>query len=289
MPGATARRALLPSLAQRADMRLEQVNATYSTMQNGAVLLGPALSGVLITVLGASNVLWLDAASFLISALLIGLGVPTTRAAPAASQHRYLADVREGLSFLVGNPLLRTIVLAAVIANFLLGPLFSVVLPVFVKNVYNDPTRLGILLATFGGGMVLGALGYGAVGYRLSRRILFIAGLCGMGAALLVTALLPPFGVMLLSMLVIGLMAAPANPLIQTLVQERTPADLLARVLGTLTALATAAIPLGVVLGGALVEAFGVRISLVVMAVGSLLVGISLLFSRALRGMERDA
>lgn len=287
IPGSAARRAILPALAERANVGLEQVNATYSTIQNAAVLVGPPVAGLLVVVLGASNVLWLDAASFFLSALLVGIGVSVAPVARTSAQRHYLADVRDGIGFILRNALLRTIVLTAVVSNFVLAPLFTVIMPVFVKQVYNDPTKLGLLLAAFGGGATIGSLGYGAQAHRWRRRALFIVGFGSAGVGMAVVALLPPFAVLLASMLVMGITAGPLNPLIQTLVQERTPSSMLARVFGTLTALATAASPLGILLGGTLVALLGVQGSLIVIAIGMLLVGASLWFSRSLRHMER--
>jgi MFS family permease len=69
MPGTTARAAIVPDLAGMAHLRLERANAAMQAIQRGATLIGAALAGVLITVLGASRLLWLDAVTFGFSAL----------------------------------------------------------------------------------------------------------------------------------------------------------------------------------------------------------------------------
>ncbi len=56
-PGVTARQALFPDLVALAGIRLEGANAAYQTVHRLSQLLGPALAGVLIALLGASNVL----------------------------------------------------------------------------------------------------------------------------------------------------------------------------------------------------------------------------------------
>jgi MFS family permease len=83
-----------------------------------------------------------------------------------------------------------------------------------------------------------------------------------------------------------GLAAGPLNPLIFTVVQERTPEHLRGRVIGALWALALAASPLGVVLTGYLLEAVGLRLILVGVAAGYLVVTLSMLFNPALREMD---
>jgi MFS family permease len=77
-PGVTARSAMVPDLAALARMRLEQANAFSDGVNRVSGLIGAPLAGVLIVVIGTSNLLWFDAASFAISALLISVIVPVT-------------------------------------------------------------------------------------------------------------------------------------------------------------------------------------------------------------------
>jgi MFS family permease len=83
-PGTTAREALLPDVAELAGMGLEQASGINSAIHRGSVLVGAPVAGVLIVILGAANVLWLNAASFLASALLIRFLGPTSGRAPDA-------------------------------------------------------------------------------------------------------------------------------------------------------------------------------------------------------------
>jgi MFS family permease len=75
-PGVTARFSLLPDLAESTQMPLARANALTEGVYRVASFLGAPLAAVLITLIGASNLLWFDAASFGCSALLIGLGSP---------------------------------------------------------------------------------------------------------------------------------------------------------------------------------------------------------------------
>src|ERR1019366_4765004 len=67
-PGNTARRSLLPDLAAMADMRLERANAFSDGISRIAGLIGAPLAGVLIALIGTSNLLWIDGISFALSA-----------------------------------------------------------------------------------------------------------------------------------------------------------------------------------------------------------------------------
>lgn len=85
-PGGTARDSLVPDLAERAGVRLERVNAMSQTLWRTSGLLGPPLAGVLIAALGTSAVLFLDAASFAVSAGLVAGVVPSSSRSARAPQ-----------------------------------------------------------------------------------------------------------------------------------------------------------------------------------------------------------
>jgi len=78
-------------------------------------VVGPILGGILIAAIGAANVLFVDAASFVASALLVAIGVPAaaSRAEPAAAPggHGYLAELREGLRFIRAHTVLLSMIL----------------------------------------------------------------------------------------------------------------------------------------------------------------------------------
>jgi MFS family permease len=100
--GDTARLALVPALARRAHMPFERVNARDRAIFRLGAVLGPFLAGILITEVGAVNVLFVDAATFSISALLVVAGVPRSvdareRRPVEGGGRRYLAELADGL------------------------------------------------------------------------------------------------------------------------------------------------------------------------------------------------
>jgi MFS family permease len=284
-PGNTARSALLPDLAQEAQMRLERANAADQTIQRGASLVGPALAGLLIAWVGTRNVLWLDAASFAISAGLFALAVPSSKS-HAAGETRYVDQLKDGLRFVRGDRLILTIVLTIAITNFLDAPLFAVVLPVYARQLYGDASRLGFMISVVGAGAVLGTILYGAVGHRLPRRLTYILSFILVSLPLLVLAFTPPYPIVLGVLFFAGIAAGPINPVLMTVGQERVPAELRGRVFGMITAVAYIAIPLGMLLAGLAVERFSVSVTLFIIAACYLLVTTAQAFNSALREMD---
>jgi MFS family permease len=263
-PGAVARAALLPTLAERAGFRLERANAVHEVIESGAQLAGPVVAGLLIAWVGPGDVLWVNAATFAVSALLVGGLVPAvgpeTR---GCNEGRYVEDLMQGVRFVFRDPPIRSIFVSAVALNLLISPLFSVVLPVLMAAYGNgNAVGLGSVIGAFGGGSVVGASVFGAVAHRLPRRATFLTGVCAIGAAIGVVALLPPLPVMVGVMLVGGMISGPNGPLVATVLQERTPPALRGRVFGATAAVGFAGAPLGVLAAGYLLEAVGVQATL---------------------------
>jgi predicted MFS family arabinose efflux permease len=286
-PGATARQALLPDLAERAGTPLERANGAFHSLENAAALVGPLLAGLLVAGLGASTVLWLDAVSFAVSAALIARGVHRMQVTVEPTSGGYLADVTLGWRVLGQDQFLRAMTAAAVVLNLLGTPLFAVVLPVYAQAVYGSAAALGMLLAGFGGGMLAGSLLFGAFGHRLPRRTVVCSGLLVTALPLWALAALPSLPLAVAALALAGLGSGPVNPLVYTVLQERVPAALRGRVFGTILGTALVAAPLGMGGAGVLLETIGLRPTLALIAAGFLGVAGATLISPAFRTLDQ--
>ncbi|MDQ2786089.1 MAG: MFS transporter, partial [Chloroflexota bacterium] len=258
IPGLTARRAMLPELATLARWRLEGVNASFEGVQYLAMLLGPPIAGLLIAIIGTSNVLWLDAASFAASAVVVGALISRVASGMKdAARGKYRDELIAGLRFLRGDHLLFALAVSVAVGNMFGSPLFGVILPVFAKQTYGSAAKLGIIVAATGAGQVIGAALYGAIGHRLPRRALWITAFIVRPLpwiTLVFTTSLPFIAVIL----AIGsIFAGPTNPLMVTIRHERIPQALRGRVFSTFSAITAVALPFGLAVGGFAVQAFG--------------------------------
>lgn len=289
-PGGTARLSLLPDVAGMAGMRLERVNSLSQIIARGANLLGAPLAGFLIALMSVTRVLWLDAASFAFSALLIALFVPNPPPAPKSeTRSKYVEDLKEGLRFMRRDRLVFTITATVMITNFLDAPLFAVILPVYAKQMFGSAANLGLMIGGFGAGATVGTIIFGAVGHRLPRRMTFAVAFIIVGLQFFLLASLPSLVVTIAVLVILGLAAGPINPIIMTVVQERVPVEMRGRVFGAITAGAYLAVPLGMLMVGYLVEWQGVRATLLAQAVLYLVVTLSLLVNPALKEMNKGA
>jgi predicted MFS family arabinose efflux permease len=212
--GDSARFSLIPALARRARMPIERANGADRAITRLGPLVGAPLAGVLITLVGASNVLFVDAVTFSVSAALVALGVPSAASASAEAEAEgargYLSELLEGLRFVRTNALILSMVLVATVTNFLDVPLAQVILPVYADTVYGSAASLGAMLGALGAGALAGTLLFGAVGHRLPRRLTFLS--CFVTAPLLLYATLaatPPVAVVVAVGALGGLIAGP--------------------------------------------------------------------------------
>jgi MFS family permease len=285
-PGTTARQALFPDLVALADVRMERAAGIRGSIQRGSLLVGAPIGGVLVAGLGATTALWLDAASFLVSAALVATAVPAARRqAEAKESGRYLSELAEGLRFIWRRRLIRAIVVTVLITNFLDAP-FAVVMPVFARDAFGSAADLGLLYGAFGGFALVGSLAFSAVGHRLPKRLTFVCCFSVIPFAYLVLATLPSFEVALLTLAVAGLAAGPINPLLGTLQFQLVPSELRGRVYGAITAGAWAAIPAGTLLGGVVVEAIGISATFFVIGLSYLAVTTYGFFNPTFREMD---
>lgn len=190
---------------------------------------------------------------------------------------------RAGVAYVWSDGPLRAIFGSAVLLNFLLAPVFGLLLPVYMRDVAQSAVGLGAVIAAFGGGSVLGAIVYGMWGHRWSRRVTFLVGVVAIGLGVLGVALLPPIPLMVGTFFLAGLIAGPNGPLINTITQERTPAAMRGRVLSIVNAMCFAGGPAGFLVAGWLLSAIGLQPTFIAAGALFALTGLTLAFDGGLK------
>jgi MFS family permease len=287
-PGSTARAALLPELAEQAGMPIERVTSLIHVIERGARMVGAPLAGFLIGIIGTANVLWLNAASFFISAGMIWILIPrsATHSEKEPEKSSYLDELKAGLRFIAQDALILSIVIMVMLVNFLDAIFGGVLQPVYVREVYGNALDLGLLIAANGGGAVVGGLIFAAIGQRLPRHATFVGAFILTGFRFWVYALYPPIWTLVAVTLVTSIGAGPLNPIIAAIEFERIPAAMRGRVFGAITASAWIAMPLGMLLGGVLTDKLGIFIMMIGLAITYLITTASMAFIPAMKEMN---
>ncbi|WP_433113693.1 MFS transporter [Micromonospora sp. CA-246542] len=291
-PGSAARQALLPAAIAAARTRPEAANSWFQSGPRLALIIGPPLGALLVERLGGTAALYVNTATFLLSAALVAALV--TRPEPQGSARpatRFRADFVEGWTFLTSHPLLLAILGVVVITNFIDDAFTPVLLPLYAERVLGDPQLLGWLIAATGVGAVLGTFLYAPASRTLlkDRYVTFVGCFAVVAAARIAMTFLPNLWIMIVLMFVVGLASGPLNPLITTVIQERTPEQVLGRVFGAVMALAFVAAPVGILFAGWLAELAGIRWVLIVFAVAYVALIVAALRSATLRTVRDHA
>jgi predicted MFS family arabinose efflux permease len=267
-------------------LRIERATALAESLAQVLGLAGPALAGVLIAVVGPSNVLWIDAASFAVSALLLVTCVPEPARRVAQTAGGYLSDLVAGLRFVAHEPVLFPLVLFFFAMNVVIGPIDTVVLPVYASEVFDSSIAFGLMAAAGGAGGLIGTTVFGWIGHRLSRRAVFTGGFLAVPLALGALTLTPGLPLTLAILTLLGLALGLTNVLEYTIYFERIPEGMRARALGITGAIGWGSTPLGRIGGGYLLEWFGLTAGLGILAVAFLPVPLTMFAVRAFHDLN---
>lgn len=170
-PHHSARLTLLPILAGDDETALGRANSVLQAVNRSSLLLGPPLAGVLISVMGAASVLWIDVASFALSFALVFAFVRVDR--PAAAEPPGFCV---GLRTTLGEPVLRPWTIALTFFEAVWQFIVAAV-PLMVYLYFEGDARMaGLLMAAIGVGAVTGNLVSLRLAARAERHRLILAG-----------------------------------------------------------------------------------------------------------------
>ena len=287
--GMTARQSMLPEAAERAGWTLDHTNSLYEANFNLAYIAGPGVAGLLIAAIGAVNSMWVTAAAFAGSILAMAiLRLPRSERPDRESRpDGVVSGVLEGLRFVWGNRVLRTLGLIDLAVTGLYLPMESVLFPKYFSD-RAQPAQLGWVLMALSIGGLVGALGWTVLSRIASKRTTVLTATITFGAASLVIGLLPPLPVILVLSTLVGLVYGPIGPIYNSVMQTRTPQELRGRVVGVMTSMAYAAGPVGFMLAGPLVDRFGLTAAFLALAVPILAIGLVCPWIPALRELDRE-
>jgi MFS family permease len=264
-PFFASQRVILPELVGEDETTVAQANAVIEGATTLTNLLGPVVAGLLIAAVGATSVLYIDAATFLFSFLTLTLFVPSRPPQPQTDDARGLFA---GLRFLFRDPLLWRIGLAAVFLN-MFGSALSAALPVLAFDEFGESSRVaGALFASLGAGALLGMVVAMKLMPRFKPLKLAAVGIVALSLPIWLLGLELPLwatmGALFASTISQPLVNAPVIGVMTT----RTPEALRPKVMTAVLTIAMLAGPIGLVAAGPLLEAFGTSMVFVIIAAG---------------------
>ena len=253
-----ARQAFVAEMVTRED--LMNAIALNSSMFNGARVLGPAIAGTLVAMIGEGWCFLANAASYLaVIAGLLMMRVPakaTTRSAGSTVSH-----LLEGMRYVGQTRPIRGLLLLVGLVS-LTGMPYATLMPIFADQILHGGSRgVGLRMSSAGGGALLGAL---SLAFRerlkgLGRLVGYAAAIFGVSLILfavsrsfwLSAALLVPVG--------FGMMTQMASS--NTLIQSMVPDRLRGRVMAIYSMMFMGMAPFGSLLAGILAEHLGATLT----------------------------
>jgi len=273
----------VPVLVKRPEHYVE-ASARMGASSSAADVAGPGLAGLLVSALGAPVALIVDACSYAVSLLsLLLIRTPEPRPEPAARRH-LLAELRDGLAWVMRNSVLRALALIGFCCNFSMITVWTMFLLYGTRDLRLGSTAIGAVFATASVGGLIGALISRRVIARfpLGRVYLVAQSALLLGPTLIAAAAGPRpvmIGMFVLSFFTTYLGLGVAGVVIVSLRQALTPQSMMGRMTAAFRTLLFGGGSLGGLSAGLLVGRIGAHGALTVAAAASAAVVVGLLCS----------
>ena len=230
--------------------------ALNSSMMNGARVIGPAVAGILVSIVGEGWCFLLNGVSYL--AVIIGLLFIRAGNTPPREHHGSRMDaILEGFRFALHTKPVRALLLLLGVVS-LMGMPYSVLMPIFADDIlHGGPKGLGLLMGFAGIGALLGAaLLAGRQGVRgLGRWVMFAC--AGFGSSLIFFSLSRNFWLSMVLLIPTGFSMMVQMASSNTLIQSMVPDRLRGRVMAIYSMMFVGMAPFGALLAGVLAHLLG--------------------------------
>lgn len=281
--------ALMPHLVP--ERHLLRINAMDQSITSLSSIAGPALGIFLYVQIGLQGVMILDAACAAIACLCLAqvrIELPRDDNARSSS---VLADLHEGLSFVLRKRGIRELMLLMMVTMLLFMPASSLSTLLTYQHFGGDGWQASLIEAVFGVGLLVGSVLIAVWGGGQKRIPLIVGSGVALGLALAACGLLrsdqfPLFAALIgVIAMAIALFNAPVMPILQ----KRTPDEALGRVMGIFLTGTSLAAPVGLVFSGFIAEKVGITTWFVIC--GALVAACCALatFNRSIRSLDDES
>ncbi len=248
----TAYAASVPLLADRE--RLTRVNGLIQTGQGLALVGGPALAGILVSVMGIPGVLAVDAFTFVVGAVCVASARIPRPQRDETAKSDLLGEAHEGWRYVAERPGLLGLLGLSAIGSFLYAIASITITPLVLITAHQDERMLGLQMSLGCSGLLVGGLLITLWGGPRHK----IHGLLGFsilsGLAIAIHGLAPSLTLLIVAGFLMFLTIPPAQSASMALWQTKVPSHLLGRTMAILRMTSEATLPIGFLLAGPLAE-----------------------------------
>jgi DHA3 family macrolide efflux protein-like MFS transporter len=263
--------ALLPQIVPTD--QLMRINGINSSIQSSLGLLAPVVAAAVYQYMSLESILFIDVVTAVIGiGMLILVAVPPLERVASADKPSYFADLKDGISYIFSNDLVRWVMAIFAIVFFLIVAPSNLSPLMVVRNFGTEVWMLTVLEIAFGVGMVGGGIFMAVVGSKLDRlnaivgtSILFGILAVGMGFT---TNLWLFYGLFF----IVGLVVPAFSTSAFTLLQETVEPERQGRVFGFVGIVMSVSMPLGMAILGPLADVVSVELLLIITGAATVLI-----------------
>jgi len=247
----------LPNLVSADD--LPAANSLLQTAENVSWAAGPILGGVLVAASGPHVAYWINAASFVVSALLLA-GIPgRLLQAAVGATHGHLRDLRDGFAFVMRSSPLRAVLIAWTVALGAIAAINTTEVFLAKDSFSAGDFGYGLLFGSIGVGLAIGSLTAARVVERRPISYVYGGGIALTALGFGVAAVAPDVWVAAGCCLVGAIGNGAAVVCNSLLIQRGAPDDVRGRAFTIIMGITYAASAVGYVCGGLLNDRYGAR------------------------------
>ncbi len=279
--GSTSRKSLVPDAASPAQMTLDRANSIHEGLFATGFAIGPALATFCIALIGSANTFFVVAFFGILSAFFATLikVIEQHEENDETEKEPFFKYALQGFKVLGQNPGVLVMMAAIMTLAVIYLPTEMVVLPAYY-TMLEDPEGLGLAISIGAGASIFGALGFEQIHKRISSANILRIGILGIGLAMVPMSQLPSQFWMVFFFGMLGLAWGPLLPLLNTVIQQKIPANKRGRVFALEMTIWQAGPLLSMVAVGTAVDSFGIGPVYMVLAAGVLVAGVFVSFNR---------
>ncbi len=224
--GPSARKSLVPDVAEHAGISLERANSIHESIAAAGFATGPAVAALLLSSMNPFHTFYIVGAVGLFSGLCAWLiKVHERHEATDVSEHQsFIRYATQGFRTLFATPSVLIVLLAFVMLAVVYIPIEMIILPRYFSAQHN-PEALGFLLTAMAATTSLSSLMFEFFSKRYKFSTIFRIGLLGVAIPVLIMSFLPNYFVLVVLGLILGYAWGPLAPLLNTVIQRKVPAN----------------------------------------------------------------
>lgn len=240
--------------------------ALNSISFHSARMVGPALAGILVAIISIAGCFYVNAVSFF--AFIIALLLIRPKHAPNHnSNNHFFEDLKEGISFIKSNR--AYLILIAIVGSIsLFGFSYSILLPVFAKNILGLEIKgYGLLMSASGIGSLLGGVMLASINKPKSQTKILVFSLIVFALSLILFSLSTTIIASVIFLVLVGFSSLSALAIINSLIQAMVPNEFRGRIMSIYMLVFIGTIPFGSLLAGSLAHSIGVSQTLLILGI----------------------